>query len=222
MNGIMVRSAEQIASLKAECERIARSGLVPDHFQKNPASIAVAIDMARALGEEPVLLMRGIYFVSGRAGFSAEFMLTRLRRMGVIKGTVHYESAGAGDTLSMRAWVVDAETSERLNGPTVSMEMAKAEGWTKNPKYKSMPEVMLRKRAVTFLVRDHYPDVLGGFHTSDELEDVRVATVVSAKAGNERLLAELNGDPKPEPAEDETMVDDPSEAGCGADEGEAA
>lgn len=37
------------------------------------------------------------------------------------------------------------------------------------------------------------------------------------------LLAELNGDPQPsEPADDETMVDDPSEAGCGADEGEAA
>lgn len=220
MNGIMVRSADQIAAVKAECERIARSGLVPEHFQKNPTSIAVAIDMARALGEEPVLLMRGIYFIGGRAGFLAEFMLTRLRRMGAIKGTVRYVVEGAGDSLSVRAWVTDAETSDRVDGPTVSMEMAKAEGWTKNPKYKSMPESMLRKRAITFLVRDHYPDVLGGFPTTDELEDVRVSTVVTAKAGNERLLAELNGDPQPEPADDETMADAPdeeaSESGCGA------
>lgn len=35
------------------------------------------------------------------------------------------------------------------------------------------------------------------------------------------LLAELNGDSQPDPADDETMVDDPSEAGCCADEGEA-
>lgn len=164
-----------IEELKKRCERIAASGLVPDHFAKNPRSIAVAIDMARALGEDPILLMQSIHFVSGKPGFAAQYMLGRLRKSGAIRGTVRYDIEGQGETLSVRAKATDAETGEEVVGPPASMEMAKAEGWTKNPKYKSMPEGMLRKRAVTFLVRDHYPDVLAGFHVVDELEDVRVS-----------------------------------------------
>lgn len=211
MDAITHRTPEQLDALKSECLRIANSGLVPEHFAKNPQSIAVAIDMARALGEAPVMLMRGIFFISGRAGFTAEYMLSRLRRLRVIRGTVAYQTAGSGDGLSVRACAVDAETGDRVHGPTVSMEMARADGWTKNPKYKSMPEVMLRKRAVTFLVRDHYPDVLGGFHTTDELQDIEVRSAPSAERVN--LLAELNGDDD---------VDDVSDAGDGADEGDAS
>lgn len=166
---------DAIKRLKEHCVRLSKSGLVPDHFSKTPEAVYTAIEMARALQEEPVTLMQSIYFISGKAGFSASYMLSRLRRRGVIKGTVRYDVKGAGDSLAVRARVVDAVTEEEIAGPTVSMEMARAEGWTKNTKYKSMPEVMLRKRAITFLVREHYPDVLMGFHVVDELEDVHAA-----------------------------------------------
>jgi hypothetical protein len=173
-----------LAELKRTCERIAQSGLVPDHFAKNPRSIAVALDMARSLGEDPILLMQSIHFVSGKPGFAAQFMLARLRKSGAIKGTVGYDITGKGDTLEVRAFAVDAETNEKIVGPPASMEMAKAEGWTKNPKYKSMPDGMLRKRAITFLVRDHYPDVLAGFHTVDELHDMRMGRGQSSGAAS--------------------------------------
>jgi hypothetical protein len=169
-----------IEELKRKCERIAASGLVPDHFKNNPRSIAVAIDMARALGENEIMLMQQIHFVSGKPGFAAQYMLSRLRRSGSIRGTVGYDVTGKGDTLEVRARCIDAETGELIVGPPASMEMAKAEGWTKNAKYKSMPETMLRCRAVTFLVRYHYPDVLAGFHTADELEDVHAARTIHA------------------------------------------
>ena len=47
------------------------------------------------------------------------------------------------------------------------------------------------------------------------------AFVLPATAPTVSLLAELNGDPTPEAADDETMLDEPSESGCAAD-GEAA
>lgn len=181
---VAATSDAAIEELKRRCERIAASGLVPEHFKTNPRAIAVTIDMARSLGEDPILLMQGIYFVSGKPGFSAQFMLSRLRRSGAIKGTIRYETTGKGDAMAVRAYAVDAVSGETVSGPEVSIEMAKAEGWTKNSKWKSIPEVMLRKRAVTFLVRDHYPDCLAGMPVVDELEDIRGPRVIHATSSS--------------------------------------
>jgi len=181
----------EINALKAHCQRIAASGLVPDHFAKNPAAVYTAIDMARVLGEEPVTFMQSVFFIGGKAGMTAAYMLSRMRRRGVITGTVEYDETGSGADARCRAIVIDAVTKRPINGPWVSMAMAKAEGWTKNAKYTSMPEVMLRKRAITFLTRDHYPDVLMGFLTTDELEDSRPLRAVAAVVGNAGSTAAL-------------------------------
>jgi hypothetical protein len=171
MTDLTLLTKDQTQALREHCERIARSGLVPDHFAKNPAAIYTAISMAKALGEVPETLMQHIYFVAGRAGLSAAYMLSRLQRTGAIKGTVRYQVEGEGRALSVRAV-----------GPAATMAMAEAEGWAKNPKYRSMPEVMLRKRAIAFLARDHYPGALMGFLTVDEAEDIGHSRVVAHAA----------------------------------------
>src|SRR5690606_17996316 len=200
---IALLDATKIEQIKSHAKIIAASGLVPDHFAKNPQAIYTAIDMARALKEEPVTFMQNVYFIGGRAGMYAQYMLSRLRRSGAIRGTVRYRVEGKGDSLAVTCSAVDAETGEEIFGPTVSMSMANAEGWTKNPKYRSMPEVMLRKRAVTFLVREHYPDVLMGFSTVEELEDMAHGSrTVRATVVEDDAIADLNakilGDGEPE------------------------
>jgi hypothetical protein len=50
------------------------------------------------------------------------------------------------------------------------MREAIAEGWTKNNKYKTLPELMLRYRAATLLIRTHVPEVLNGMHMVEEIE----------------------------------------------------
>lgn len=194
MTALVSTNKEEIEALRAHCERIARSGLVPDHFSKNPAAIYTAISMARALGEVPETLMQHIYFVSGRAGLSAAYMLSRLQRTHAIRGTVRYVREGSGDALSVRAVATDYETGETVEGPAATMAMAVAEGWSKNSKYKSMPEVMLRKRAVAFLARDHYPGALMGFLTHEEAEDVAHvrASIRSAEPRDGSFLSAVN------------------------------
>lgn len=56
------------------------------------------------------------------------------------------------------------------------MKEATADGWTKNPKYQSLPELMLRYRAATLLIRTHAPEVMNGMQGIEELEDIRAAT----------------------------------------------
>jgi len=89
------------------------------------------------------------------------------------------------------------------------MKMAKAEGWSKNKKYQTMPELMLQYRAATFLVRLYCPEVLSGMPTSDEVEDLRFAeaTVVES-APLAELAADLSGEEPQEsgPEEQEQPV----------------
>ena len=219
---MMLTSKEQVEALRAHCDRIARSGLVPDHFAKNPAAIYTAISMAKALGEVPETLMQEIFFIGGKAGLTAKYMLSRMQRTKAIRGTVRYHVEGNGQTLSVRASAVDAETGDTIEGPAATMEMATAEGWTKNPKYKSMPEVMLRNRAVTFLARYHYPNALMGFLTVDEAEDIahasgaivvdsapRVASggFLAAVTGGDSPATEVSSDPNADLADEAAKID---------------
>ena len=57
------------------------------------------------------------------------------------------------------------------------MRMAKLEGWTRNSKYQSMPELMLRNRAATFFGRQYIPDLLLGVQTSEEVVDIQPLNV---------------------------------------------
>lgn len=219
---VATMNKDEIEALKAHCVRISQSGLVPDHFAKNPAAIYTAIDMARVLGEEPITFMQHVFFISGKAGMTAAYMNSRMRRRHVIKGTVEYRTRGEGPTLAIRAVVEDAETGKEIAGPEVSMAMAKAEGWTKNAKYQSMPEVMLRARAITFLVRSHYPDVLMGFLTTEELEDSRpLRAVVVSDAGSTAGLL-MDGNAETIDAETGEVTTTKRIREPGEDEGEAA
>jgi hypothetical protein len=81
---------------------------------------------------------------------------------------------GEGDKRSCFAWTEEKATGQRLEGPPVSIDMAKAEGWfqKKGSKWQTMPEVMLRYRAASFFGRLYAPDVLMGMQTAEELHDV--------------------------------------------------
>ena len=67
------------------------------------------------------------------------------------------------------------------------MKMARQEGWTKNSKYQSMPELMLRNRAATFFGRQYIPDLLLGVQTSEEVVDIQPIDVTT---GNVEIVVD--------------------------------
>jgi hypothetical protein len=132
--------------------------------------------MAWRLGEDPLIMMQHTHIVKGKAGFSAQYVIARANRSGVFKGRIKFREVGkpGSDNYVVTAFATLAETGEEVEF-SASMEMAKAEGWTGNAKYRSMPQVMLRYRAATFLVRLNAPDVMLGANTAEEIEDVVVS-----------------------------------------------
>lgn len=156
----------------------AMSPLVPEHIRK-PEGAAVAncligMEMSKLLNENLLVVLQNIYIVKGKAGWNATYYIARANKSGIFRDPIDWEESGEGDSLKVTAFTVVKSTSKRVDFE-VSMEMAKAEGWTSNPKYKSMPKLMLRYRAATFLVRLYCPQVMLGMQMIDEIEDVEYA-----------------------------------------------
>lgn len=176
-------------------ETFAGSQLVPVHLRGKPADCFIALAMAVELQENPIIVMQSIYVVNGKAGWSASYMIARANRSGVFALPITWRTEGNGDSLAVTATTALARTGEEVT-VTASMAMAAAEKWTVNPKYKSMPEHMLKWRSATMLIRLYAPEVMLGYHTADEIEDV------TAAANGERrdVTPKKTPEPKTEPA----------------------
>ena len=89
------------------------------------------------------------------------------------KTDLRFDITGEGDARTCVAWVIDA-TDARLEGPPISIGMAKKEGWhgRKGSKWQTLPDLMLRYRSAAFFARLYAADLVLGMHTTDEAEDI--------------------------------------------------
>jgi hypothetical protein len=147
----------------------AASELVPPHLRGKMADCLIAYAIAKRTREEPLVVLQNIYFVSGRAGWSATYMIAKANRSGVFARRINWRVEGEGKNLRVTAFATLADSGEPVEA-TASMAMAEAEGWTKNPKYRTMPDQMLRYRSATMLIRLFAPEVMMGLPVADEID----------------------------------------------------
>jgi hypothetical protein len=147
---------------------------VPDAFKGNIGNCVIALEMAHRMGANPMAVMQNLYIVHGRPGWSAQFIIACLNQCQKFS-PLRFRMSGEGENYQCIAWAKELESGEILEGPPVSMLMAKKENWsTKNgSKWQTMPELMLRYRAATFFGRLYAPDLLMGMQTAEELGDFR-------------------------------------------------
>lgn len=156
------------------------SQLVPRHFRSKPEDCFIALHIAHRLGADPLLVLQSLYIVHGSPGWSAKFVIAQANMSGAFRGRIKFRTEGTGKSLAVTAYATLAETGEEV-AETVTMVMAEAEGWTENNKYKSLPELMLKYRAATFLVRLHAPEVMMGVPVVEETVDVASQQASAAK-----------------------------------------
>lgn len=208
-------SAQNLAECLQIAQMFAKSRMVPAHFQGKVEDCYVAIEMAKRLQIDPMMALQNIYVVSGKPGLSGALVISLINSSGKIRGRLKFRIEGTGDALAVTAsaTLVDGDTAEF----TATMQMAKAEGWTSNKKYLSMPEVMLRYRAATFLARFNFPEVILGMHSAEEWEDVESSegtsvqrTAVAASVSGTALLA-AKREPRKAKAEATPVAETPAE-----------
>ncbi len=191
-----------------------RSSMVPQHLQGKTGDCFILCELAKRLGLEPFEVMQNVAVVHGRPCFEAKMLIGLVVASGRIKGTVGYIFSGDGDDYGCQAWVIDAQTNEKVIGPKVDWKMVKSEGWNKDKqlrngggtqksKWNTMPDLMFRYRAAAFLIRTSYPDSMLGLHMREEIADIIdvESTPSPATVGGSNLNAALGlGGPR-EPVE---------------------
>jgi len=165
--GTFVQESERVFKL---AEFLSQSDIIPKHFQGRKANCFLALEMSQRLGINFFELVNGLYVVHGTPAFSGAFTISRINASGLFQSGLNFSTEGEGPTLKVTAYAKKHDGS--MCSATVSMEMAKQEGWTKNIKYKTMPEHMLTYRAATFFCRRYCPEILMGARTADEVEDI--------------------------------------------------
>lgn len=157
---------------------LSSSSLIPKEFQGNIQNTMIALEIANRIGASPLMVMQNLYIVHGKPSWSSTFIIAALNSCKRFS-PLRFELSGDGDTMECYAWAYELETKDKIIGPTVTMKMAKAEGWVdKNgSKWKTMPTLMIRYRAAAFFGRLYAPEILMGMHSQDEVIDMEAQVV---------------------------------------------
>lgn len=150
---------------------LAESDIIPQSFRGKPSNCLVAIEQAQRLNASPFLVMQNLYVIQGKPSWSSSYLIAMINQSGKYELPLQFEEVKDknGKPFSCKAWTI--EKGNRVEGMTVDMDMAKAEGWLgKNgSKWQTMPQLMLRYRAASFFARLNCPEVTLGLYTREEV-----------------------------------------------------
>ncbi len=176
--------------LKSLASVFASSQMVPKKFQGKPMDCFIALQLADRAGIDPFLVLQNLNIVEGQPGWKTTFAMELAVTRGFFEDPIEFTITGSGDTLRVVASAVLAKSGRKVEAHA-DWKMAEIEGWTRNSKYKSMPEQMLCYRAATFLIRRNAPGVLAGMPVTEENEDLRDVTPQIA-AGESSVTRSIN------------------------------
>ena len=149
----------------------------PTHLRKgnetaNIGTAIIVLDLAQRMNIGALEVAQSIYIIHGKPSFETKFLVARLNSSGLLKGRLQTIVSPDGNSAHCEA--IDAQTGQLLKGTTITMEMARREGWlSKNgSKWQTMPELMMKYRAQSFFINEFFPEVKYGLKTSDEAEDI--------------------------------------------------
>lgn len=176
--GGMLTAFRDLEQMFRVSDYLAKSPIVPKAFLGQPGSVMIALNMAQRLRMDPFMVMQNIVVVNGNAGLSGKFAIALLNRSPKYARLEYryvngHDFSGGMQVVGHRA--DDPEDACPDMGTAVTPQMVEAEGWGRNPKWRSMPEQMYRYRAASFFARAFVPEELLGMQTAEELEDVALA-----------------------------------------------
>ena len=138
----------------------------------------------------PLVVMQNMNVIHGKPSWSAQFVIATITGSGRFED-FDYEEKG---TKAIRCKAIRKKDGKEVFGAWVTMEMAQKEGWTRNSKWSTMPQLMLRYRAATFFGRQYVADLLLGIQTEDEIVDIQPMNVTETKVSTEEVKGQ-EGEP---------------------------
>lgn len=177
-----------------EAKLLAASDYAPKAYKGNVANCVLVINLARRLDIDAAILMQNTAIIHGKPAFEAKFVIALINRSQIFT-RLHYVFSGTvgQDDWGCRVVTYERATGEKIEGPVVTIAMAKADGWfsKEGSKWRSIPQQMLIYRAATFFGRAYCPEVTLGLHTQDEIDDM----TIDVRPVQPKALMDLVSDP---------------------------
>lgn len=136
--------------------------MVPAHF-KSPADILAAILYGQELGFSPMQSLQSVTVIQGKPALDAYSLKAKILQAGGIIKTIRWDN----QICELKG--VRGDWEEIVN---YTIEDARIAGLAGKDNWKRMPKEMLYARAVSKLGRNQWADVLKGFYTKEEMQDV--------------------------------------------------
>lgn len=192
---------------------LAKSSLVPKEYRGDLPNCVIALNMASRMDADPLMVMQNLYIVHGRPSWSSQFLISTFNTSGKFSA-LRYDWVGeeGKDSWGCRAWATEKSTGEKLLGSTITIGLAKKEGWyQKNgSKWQTMPQQMLMYRAAAWFIRAYAPELAMGMHTEEEIIDItpdqyEVVTEVEKEIQEKANVEVLDVDSVPEKTGEEAQ-----------------
>ena len=189
-NGVW-ENKDQFNQLLRAAQMLSQTSIIPQSYQNKPQDCFVAIEMANRMGVSPMVVMQNMYVVKGKPSWAGQACTMLINSCGKFKDVKHIYTGEKGKP-NRGCYVTATRISDgsHVDGVEVTMQMAQAEGWTSNSKWKNMPELMLAYRAAAFFARVYCPEALMGVQTAEEIYD---ADAIPG-SGATKLTAALKGE----------------------------
>lgn len=172
-------------------DMLSKTSIIPEKFQGKPQDCFVAVEMASRMDVSPMFVMQNLSVIKGKPSWLGQACIAIINTCPKFKDVrkVRFGKEGT-DERGCYYVATNAKSGELIEGPKVTIAMAKAEGWTSNPKWRSMPDLMLEYRSAAFFARTNCPEKLMGLQTVDEIEDISNSSAAAnlteaLKGGNE-------------------------------------
>lgn len=154
---------------------LSKSTILPVQYQNRAENCYIALDMASRMGVSPMIVMQNLYIVNGKPSWSGTAIASMLKSSSQFTDLeLHYVGTEGKDDWGAYVTATNVKNGKQLKGGTVTIAIAKKEGWYQKSgsKWQTMPELMLAYRAYAWFGRVFAPELLMGLQSSDEVIDV--------------------------------------------------
>jgi hypothetical protein len=163
-HGLMLKT---IDDMYRWANALVKSGIVPKGFE-TPEKVMVALQAGAELGLTPQRSLNSFYIVNGKPTLYGDTPKMLVLASGQCEKYREWTD-GTGDAMAGHC-LTRRKGYDQDNETTFTVAQAKRAGlWGKTGPWTQYPDRMLIMRARTYNLRDNFPDVLGGFNTTEEM-----------------------------------------------------
>lgn len=160
----------------ALADRVASSGLVPDHLKGNPGGVLMIMDQAQRWGMSPLAVAQCTSIVRGKLCYEGKLVHAALVSMGAIIGCLRYEYSGPEKSeqrrVTVRGTLRDGTECEAYGSVSEWKTTGNGSPW--NP---GNYDKMLAYRGAREWARLYAPAAMLGVYTPDEAIEVEAISV---------------------------------------------